>query len=98
MDTDDSREWNLIMQLQEKVDKANKKIDEVSIKIEIMQTLIRDYNGIRDRIDICESRLDRNDANREGERNTNRSGWEKMGYITGLIGAASALLAVLLIK
>ncbi len=93
---DNDKEWNLIMQLQEKVDKANEKIDEVSVKIEIMQTLIRDYNGIKDRIDICESRLDRSDANREGERNTNRNGWENMGYITGLVGAASALLAIFL--
>ncbi len=98
MNVDENRQWNLIMQLQEKVDKANKKIDEVSLKIEIVQTLIRDYNGMRGRIDICESRLDRNDANREGERNTNRTGWEKAGYITGLMGAASALLALCLIK
>ncbi len=96
MNKDDNKEWNLIMQLQEKVDKANNKIDEVSIKIEKMQTLIRDYNGIRNRIDVCESRLDRNDANREGEKNISRIGWEKIGYITGLIGAASALLAVML--
>lgn len=96
MNRDDEREWNLIMQLQEKIDKANRKIDEVFLKIEIIQTLIRDYNGIRERIDACESRLDRFDANREGERHNSRLGWEKLGYITGVIGASAALLSILL--
>ena len=46
MKLQDNKEWNLIMQLQEKIDQTHDKIDEVAIKIEKIQTLIRDYNGL----------------------------------------------------
>lgn len=94
MNSHNNKEWNLIMQLQEKVDQANHKIDEVAIKIEKIKTLIRDYNGLRDRIDSCESRLDKYDANWEGQRSFNQSSWQKISYLTGVIGATAALLSL----
>lgn len=97
MVVENSKEWNLILQLQEKMDKADKKIDEISLKIGIIQTMIRDYNGLKERIDVCESRLDKYDARREGENKLNKSIWERLGYVTGLIGAAAALMALILI-
>jgi len=90
-----NKEWDLIMQLQEKMDRAADKIEEMSMQIGQLQTMIRDYNGLRDRVDICEGRLDRNDAGRERERGLNKYCWEKLGYITGVIGAAAALTALL---
>lgn len=96
MPDDTQKEWNLIMQLQEKIDKANDKIDEISLKLEKTQTLIRDYNGLRSRIDICESRLDKSDASRDELNKGNKNIWEKASYITGLIGASAALLTVLM--
>jgi chromosome segregation ATPase len=94
LNSEDNKEWNLIMQLQDKIDQANHKIDEVAIKIEKIKTLIRDYNGLKDRIDLCESRLDKYDANREGQKNLSQSGWQKLGYLTGVIGATAALLSL----
>lgn len=96
MSDNSHKEWNLIMQLQEKIDKANDKIDEISLKLEKTQTLIRDYNGLRNRIDQCESRLDKSDAGREEVSKNNKNIWEKTSYITGLIGASAALLTVLM--
>jgi hypothetical protein len=90
----DNKEWNLIMQLQEKIDQTHDKIDEVAIKIEKIQTLIRDYNGLRDRIDLCESRLDKYDASWEGQNNLSQSIWQKLGYLTGAFGATAALLSL----
>jgi len=82
------------MQLQEKIDQTHDKIDEVAIKIEKIQTLIRDYNGLRDRIDLCESRLDKYDASWEGQKNLSQSIWQKLGYLTGAFGATAALLSL----
>lgn len=94
MTSEDNKEWNLIMQLQDKIDQANDKIDAVAIKIEKIKTLIRDYNGLKDRIDLCESRLDKYDANWEGQKNLSQGIWQKLGYLTGAIGATTALLSL----
>ena len=93
MKLQDNKEWNLIMQLQEKIDQTHDKIDEVAIKIEKIQTLIRDYNGLRDRIDLCEAVwTNMMPVGREKEPESKHLAEAWLSY--GAFGATAALLSL----
>lgn len=69
-------------------------ISQLRVEMRETKTLIRDYNGLRKRLDKCEERLDKGEGQSQGEESTVKSGWEKMGYIVGLAGVIVAIIAL----
>lgn len=69
-------------------------ITQLRVEMRETKTLIRDYNGLRKRLDKCEERLDKGEGQSQGEESTVKSGWEKMGYIVGLAGVVVAIIAL----
>jgi hypothetical protein len=72
------------------------KEDIAGLRVEMRETktLIRDYNGLRKRIDKCEQRLDKGEGQAQGEDDTVKFAWEKAGYLVGLAGVAVAIIAL----
>lgn len=56
------------------------------------KTLIRDYNGLRQKLDNCEKRLDAKDGSQDQTKWT----WERMGYLVGLGGMLVAIAALVM--
>lgn len=69
-------------------------IAQLRVEMRETKTLIRDYNGLRKRIDKCEQRLDKKDGRTQGEDDTVKFTWEKAGYLVGLAGVAVAIIAL----
>jgi len=71
--------FELIQELKEQI--ASLKID-----MQQTQTMIRDYNGLRERIDRCEQSM----AEASGSKSGGKDTW---GYIVGGIGLLMALIS-----
>ncbi len=69
-------------------------ITQLRVEMRETKTLIRDYNGLRKRLDKCEERLDKGEGQSQGEETIVKSAWEKMGYIVGLAGVVVAIIAL----
>jgi hypothetical protein len=69
-------------------------ISDLRVEMRETKTLIRDYNGLRKRLDKCEQRLDRSEGKETGEDETRRIEWDKFGYIIGLAGVLVAIIAL----
>ncbi len=69
-------------------------INELRVEMRETKTLIRDYNGLRKRLDKCEERLDKGEGHSQGQESTVKFAWEKMGYIVGLAGVVVAVIAL----
>lgn len=72
------------------------KEDIANLRLEMRETkmLIRDYNGLRKRIDKCEERLTRSEGIGYGQDETIKFGWAKMSYLIGLAGVIVAIIAL----
>ena len=64
----------------------SKRLEHTSAELEKTQVLIRDYNGLRERLKACEMQLGENQGKETGGKNV----W---GYIVGAIGIASFVLS-----
>ena len=69
-------------------------IHQLRLEMRETKTLIRDYNGLRKRLDKCEERLDRSEGMDRGEDSVTRFLWQKAGYIFGLAGVVVAIVAL----
>jgi hypothetical protein len=69
-------------------------INQLRLEMRETKTLIRDYNGLRKRLDKCEERLDRSEGMDYGEDETVKFGWAKMSYVVGLAGVIVAIVAL----
>jgi tetrahydromethanopterin S-methyltransferase subunit G len=69
-------------------------ISDLRLEMRETKTLIRDYNGLRKRLDKCEERLDKTEGKDCGEDSTAHFFWEKAGYIFGLAGVVVAIVAL----
>jgi hypothetical protein len=69
-------------------------INQLRLEMRETKTLIRDYNGLRKRLDKCEERLDRSEGMDSGEDSTVHFLWEKASYIFGLAGVVVAIVAL----
>ncbi len=66
--------------------RLSKKMETLSADLEKTQVMIRDYNGLRERVDICERGI-------EDLRGRSSGGKEMWGYVAGGIGLLMALIS-----
>lgn len=81
-----AEQWYTNKELHEMMMDFTGKIEKLGAELEKTQTMIRDYNGLRERLGKCERRLDRN----EGQDAGSHSMW---GYIVGALGVIFALIS-----
>ncbi len=83
----DEKDWYSNKDLYEMMVALSKGLEHTSAELEKTQVLIRDYNGLRQKIIECEKALFENHGKETGGKNV----W---GYIVGAIGIASFVLSL----
>ena len=83
------KEWYDNQRLYEMQVALSKKIEALSAELGKTQTMIRDYNGLRERLDKCEEGLTKICAQGQGSK-------DMWGYIVGGIGIVSFILSIAL--
>ena len=66
--------------------RLSKKMETLSADLEKTQVMLRDYNGLRERLNECEQRIDHISGQSSGEQ----AMW---GYVVGGIGLLMALVS-----
>lgn len=92
----EQREWYSGKEIADMFLGMKEDISQLRVEMRETKTLIRDYNGLRKRIDKCEERLDKGEGQEQGEETTVKLAWEKMGYIVGIAGLIIAGLALVI--
>ena len=87
--TDEKEQWYSNRDLYEMMVDLSKRLERTSAELEKTQVLIRDYNGLREKINDCERALFENHGKETGGKNV----W---GYIIGAIGIASFVLSLVM--
>lgn len=85
--TDGKEQWYSNKDLYEMMVGLSKGLEKTNAELAITQSLIRDYNGLRHKINECERALFENHGKEAGGKNV----W---GYIVGAIGIASFVLSL----
>ena len=80
------KEWYTNKELYEMMVDLSKRLEHTNAELEKTQVLIRDYNGLRERLKACEMQLGENHGKEAGGKNV----W---GYVVGAIGIASFVLS-----
>lgn len=80
------KEWYNNKTLYEMMVDLSKRLERNNAELEKTQVLIRDYNGLRQKINECERALFESQGKEAGGKNV----W---GYIVGAIGIASLILS-----
>ena len=80
------KEWYTNKQLYEMQVGLSKKMEALSAELGKTQVMIREYNGLRERLDKCEQHIYQS----MGE---NRGGKDMWGYVVGGIGVLLALVS-----
>lgn len=82
----EEREWYSNKDLYEMMVDLSKGLEQTNAELAKTQVLIRDYNGLRERIDKCEHRI-------EEFVGVGRGGKDMWGYLVGGIGLLLALIS-----
>lgn len=82
----EAKEWYTNKELYEMMVDLSKRLEATSAEMAKTQTMIRDYNGLRERIDRCEQSM----AEAFGSKSGSKDMW---GYIVGGIGLLLALVS-----
>lgn len=80
------QEWYTNKELYEMMVELSKGLESTNAELMKTQTMIRDYNGLRERLDKCEQRIDQSTGKGQG-------GKDMWGYIVGGIGLLFAILS-----
>lgn len=80
------KDWYSNKDLYEMQVRLSKKMEGLSAELATTQTMIRDYNGLRERLSECEQRIDHVAGQRDG-------GQAMWGYVVGGIGVLLALVS-----
>jgi hypothetical protein len=83
---DKEQEWYTNKELYEMMVELSKGLEKTNAELSKTQTMIRDYNGLRERLDVCEKRLDQTTGQSQGSK-------DMWGYIVGGIGLLFAILS-----
>ena len=83
------KEWYDNKTLYEMMVDLSKRLEHTNAELEKTQVLIRDYNGLRQKINECERALFENHGKEAGGKNV----W---GYRVGAIGIASFVLSLVM--
>lgn len=86
MTNQEKGEWYDNQRLYEMMVDLSKRLEATNAELGKTQVMIRDYNGLRERIDKCEQKLYQN----QGE---SRGGKDMWGYAVGGIGLLIALIS-----
>ena len=79
-------EWYSNKQLYEMMVNLSKGLEQTNAELAKTQVMIRDYNGLRERLDRCEQRVDEFAGKNSGSK-------DMWGYIVGGIGLLLALVS-----
>ena len=82
----EAKEWYTNKELYEMMVDLSKGLEATNAEMAKTQTMIRDYNGLRGRLDGCEKRLDEIYGQSKGSK-------DMWGYIVGGIGLLLALVS-----
>jgi len=82
----EAREWYSNKDLYEMMVDLSKRLEATNAEMVKTQTMIRDYNGLRERLDRCEQRVDEITGKGSG-------GKDMWGYVVGGIGLLLALIS-----
>jgi len=83
-----AEQWYDNKELYEMMVALSKGLEATNAELGKTQTLIRDYNGLRERLDKCEKRLDQEEGQGKGLK-------DMWGYITGALGVIVAIAAII---
>ena len=84
--TEKEKEWYSNKDLYEMMVDLSKGLEKTNAELAKTQTMIRDYNGLRERLDKCEQRVDESVGKSSG-------GKDMWGYIVGGVGLLLALIS-----
>jgi len=79
-------QWYSNKDLYEMMVELGKGLEKTNAELSKTQTLIRDYNGLRERLHECEQRIDQVTGQRSG-------GQAMWGYVVGGIGLLLAIIS-----
>jgi hypothetical protein len=82
----EKKEWYSNQQLYEMMVQLSKRLEQTNAEMLVTQTMIRDYNGLRERLGDCEQRVNEIVAAGRGSK-------DMWGYIVGGIGLLFAILS-----
>ena len=82
----EAKEWYSNKDLYEMMVDLSKRLETTNAEMAKTQTMIRDYNGLRERLDRCEQRVDEIYGQSKGSK-------DMWGYIVGGIGLLLALVS-----
>ena len=82
----EKQEWYSNKDLYEMMVNLSKGLEQTNAELAKTQVLIRDYNGLRERLDKCEQRVDEIAGKSSG-------GKDMWGYVVGGIGLLLALVS-----
>jgi hypothetical protein len=82
-------QWYTNKELFEMVQRLQTEIGQLRMEIQRTTTLLRDYNGLRERLDECEKGLDQLSGERLGSKNF----W---GYLVGAVGITTAIISLVI--
>jgi len=84
--TDGKEQWYSNKDLYEMMVALSKGLENTNAELAKTQTMIRDYNGLRERLSACEQRLEQDAGTGQGLK-------EMWGYVVGGIGVLLALIS-----
>lgn len=79
-------QWYTNKELYEMMVDLSKKLEKTNEELSKTQVMIRDYNGLRERLNECERRVDQVFSSGQGQK-------DMWGYVVGGIGLLLALLS-----
>lgn len=79
-------DWYSNKELYEMMVELSKKIEGVTAELGKTQTMIRDYNGLRSRLDNCEKLIMQSAGSGQGKK-------DMWGYVVGGIGLLLAIIS-----
>lgn len=82
----EKQEWYSNKDLYEMMVNLSKGLEQTNAELAKTQVLIRDYNGLRERLDKCEQRVDEFTGKSSGSK-------DMWGYVVGGIGLLLALVS-----
>jgi hypothetical protein len=82
-------QWYNNKELYEMLVEVSKKLEKTNAELAKTQVMIRDYNGLRERLNHCEIQLNEGHGKEQGSKTT----W---AYVVGAFGIASFVFSIIL--
>lgn len=86
-------QWYSGKDLYEMMVRLSKGLEKTNTELSKTQIMIRDYNGLRERLAVCEKQLIESHGKEQGKEQGSKSVW---GYVVGAFGIASFVFSIVL--